>query len=1623
MAEFEVPGRRADTEPESEQMQPATRRRRAIGARMAASSRSWVRANWLVAGALTWIAIFGFVLRVENVNWDEGQHLHPDERFLMIVTSDMRSPGSIGEYFNSETSEFNPYNKRDSFVYGTFPLFVNKAVAEWLDRDVDGSTHQTADWFRGTLQTLGLADMENDDGTLIFDGGYNSQTVGRVISAIFDVLTILLLFELARVLFNKRVGLLAAALLSVTVLNIQYSHFFGSETFLTFFVTAVIYFSVRIWKYGGWPNYLFAGVAIGFALATKLSAMPVLLMPALAIIMHTWPQIAALYRWLAGGRPARQRDELAPTGPARVDWAGLLLPALGGIGILAMAGLVFRIAQPYAFASTGFFDVFAWNLSLRDDVLNVNAIRHLEFLKPKHYFDLSEKYRKDIGNLLQQQSGSDFPPNVQWIGRTKFVFPASNIVLWGLGLPLAAATAGGMIFGAWRIVKRRDFATLLPIIWIALLFLFIGRGFNPTMRYFLPMYPMMVLLAAYAIVSLWDYARSGRAAEMASRLPVRFGSLRGIAAPAMATAAALAVIGAFVWGLAFIDVYRQDISRVQATNWICENMPPGSALTSNQWDDGLPLSLPGGCTSGEYEPVELTPYVPDWDETKVFTLVDGLDRADYVVESSNRLYDSIPRLPARYPNTVLYYKYLFDGTLGFEKVAEFDNYPRLFGIIDVPDQSSEEAFTVYDHPRVTIWKKTDTWDRTRALSLLMPELSGAAVQVTPGNGAQNALYFTPDVRETQAEGGTYSDLFKPNSFFNDHPLIVWLLAMELAALALVPIAVMLFRGLPDRGFLLTKPLGVLVLSYLAYAPASVGLMKYTRTEIALGLAFMLIVGAATAWLWRGEVASWFKARWRFIALCESIFLLTFVGAYWVRMQNPDLWHPARGGEKPMDYAYFNGVLRTTDLTQGPIDPWHAGGYLNYYYFGQFISATVTKLTAIVPEVAYNLIVPMFFALAAAATFSVAYNLADATRQFMKRRPGGKHISAGGPIVAGLMAIFLVLLAGNLKAVQHLYLNLDKISRWHTDIAVLRGPVSITGGFVEIIFGDATLRQVAYGYDWWDPSRALDVVNPATEVTPISEFPFWTFLFADLHAHLMAIPFALTALGVGVGVVLNFSRLNPVRLDARNSVRTREIASWSMVIILGLIVGALRWINTWDFPPFLLLAAAALFIGERTKYGAFTRRAIGMGALKSFVMAAFTVAFFLPLSSNYNAFYSSTDPSTQTTALSDFFSHFGILLLLSTGFIIVMLQRSLSRNREVRAVIFGGRRSSRPIDTLPVMAAMMVGAAGLMWYFSPDRGGVIALSAIGLVGVALAAWREMRNPSPMAPIFLMIYAMMAIGLGLSGGVEIITLEGDIGRMNTVFKFYLHVWLLWGIVSAYGLWYIFGVLQPQEAFLRRAGAFNAMLIRVPRYGFAAATVLVLALALVYPYFGTRARIHDRFDPAQGASNNGMDYMDNAVYSDGSADSGVGGEHVLKYDRDGIQWLRANVEGTPAIIEGTTPLYHWGSRIAIYTGMPTVLGWDHHQRQQRAAFGETIRKRGDDVNLFYGTLDIQVARTILRRYYVEYVIVGNVERNYYPGGLAKFEDGLGGALELAYENPGIQIWHVIPEEELPDAANVAR
>lgn len=271
----------------------------------------------------------------------------------------------------------------------------------------------------------------------------------------------------------------------------------------------------------------------------------------------------------------------------------------------------------------------------------------------------------------------------------------------------------------------------------------------------------------------------------------------------------------------------------------------------------------------------------------------------------------------------------------------------------------------------------------------------------------------------------------------------------------------------------------------------------------------------------------------------------------------------------------------------------------------------------------------------------------------------------------------------------------------------------------------------------------------------------------------------------------------------------------------------------------------------------------------------------------------------------------------------------------------------------------------------------------------------------------IALLIAAGLAMTLMVEAITLRGDIGRMNTVFKFYLQTWVFFGIAAAAGLAFMLDSTKD-DGRMTKVIPFSARRpssFALPKLWWAAFALLLFA-GILYPIFATRAKINDRFVAGSPPSLNGMDYMDTAVYHDNNR------ELILKYDREAIGWLRENIEGSPVILEGNAPLYHWASRVSSYTGLPTVIGWDWHQKQQRSIIdGSIIDHRIDAVRAIYNTRDANDALAMLKRFRASYIYVGDVERTFYDAqGLAKFDAmARAGQLEMVYQNERVKIYKV--------------
>jgi YYY domain-containing protein len=706
----------------------------------------------------------------------------------------------------------------------------------------------------------------------------------------------------------------------------------------------------------------------------------------------------------------------------------------------------------------------------------------------------------------------------------------------------------------------------------------------------------------------------------------------------------------------------------------------------------------------------------------------------------------------------------------------------------------------------------------------------------------------------------------------------------------------------------------------------------------------------------------------------------------VRLGNPDVWDVIWGGEKPMDLSYFNAVLKSSFFP--PYDPWYAGGYINYYYYGFVYVGSLTKLLGVIPAVAYNLILPMLFSFTGLGAFSIAYNLVARGVKREKQPTDGR--SAGKrrrlfpglirkAVAAGLVATLLIVIVGNLAQVTVV------LNAWYrsgdsglsTGIAPVDAVVQTIDGALDLTFTDRVAP--IYTGDWfWTATRAINA--EAGEVQPITEFPFFTFLYGDLHAHMIALPLTLLALAWAVSLAL---RERPP--DGRSSIAAWE---WALVWLIGaLSIGVLRATNTWDFPTYLFIGLLAVVFHGYQSYGRVNLKMLGQVVIQSAALLALSVALFLPFAENYGVGYTSFSlwPGSFTF-LGNYLLIYGLFLF----FIITLLARE-----------FRSWSKTWTTESLarwePFAVPLMLGLAGLLIasILLLARGYWIAPIVLVLVSLAgILALRPNLPPQRRIPLIL-----IAVSLGLTLAVEIIVLDGDIGRMNTVFKFYMQVWVMLSIVggvSAIWAWPAVAA-RPRLRPLWRG-----------------ALALLLLAALLYPLLATKAKWDIRMNKEAPTTLNGMSFMEVTSYGDTGFD-GSSQTVDLAFDHDAIQWMQRNIDGSPVIAEAhsTNPYRTAANRVAMYTGLPAIIGWDWHQRQQRAVLpSNLVTNRINDVNALYSTTDSAEAKAILDKYDVGYIYVGQLEWIYYsPQGLLKFDRMADeGILHEVYRNGGVTIYEVL-------------
>ncbi len=1119
------------------------------------------------------------------------------------------------------------------------------------------------------------------------------------------------------------------------------------------------------------------------------------------------------------------------------------------------------------------------------------------------------------------------------------------------------------------------------VVWVAWHLVFFGTGFVKAQRYLLPAYPFLIVLAAVQLDSLVNAGRSlPRPLPLARAAAIGASRRAAILRKIGVVLAVLAIAGTAFSGLAFTTIYSRPETRVQASEWIYDHVPPGSVIANEHWDDALPLSLPG-YPVGAYQGAQLTWYDGD-DEAKLSRIIGQLHRADYIVLSSDRLVGTIPRLPDRYPMATAYYDALVAGDLGFDLVASFSSPPELFGI-ELDDRGAEESFSVYDHPYVRIFEKTDRWSTNDAWYLLHDALGDGGVNRRTIDPTEAQMTLSEHDRDVYASSGTWSDMFDPADLANAMPILVWYLALLLVSLPAVPLLWRLFPNLPDRGYAIARAIGLYGIGWIVWLLASTRVIRFGVPGVLIAMLFALVLAGAC--LWRRHLAflADMRARWRWVVATEAIFLIVFGAMVLIRMQNPDLWHPARGGEKPMELAMFNAILRSPWFP--PYDPWFAGGTLHYYYFGYVPWAAVSRATGIVPETAFNLIIPSIAAMLAVAVWSAAAALISHARRM------GSSVAGWRPILLALPAPVLVLALGNLDFVR----RLGRGEWGYTAMPAWLAPLGDVG---TVIWGirDALLEQRDLPVDaYWAPSRVI----PST----INEFPYFTFLFGDVHAHMLAMPVTSAATVVAIGIATGCAEglPGPRLLDT--------FGGWKralpVAILAGFLPGVLLATNTWDYPPVLALLGIAVTARALAARGLSAPWvAFRDAALVLLVVIASGRLLFLPFLRHYGSISAQVLPGIETTALGDYLTINGVMLLAVVAWLVAELARALG--------MVAAWRRGRTIAWAVVFALLA------MFVIATSTGVTSLFLLGGLAVVAICAVARYRDPAHLTTL-----GMIGLALGVGLVAELVRLGNDVGRMNLVFKLYLYAWQLLGVSAAVAMALAIGDMR------RLAGGARWSLPHPPwrplaglaagRLWLAAMAILVIG-GLSYPALATGPRLRDRFAPLE-PSLDGYAYMQVGSWTEVDQ-SGIAHTFPLAPDLSAVEWLRANVQGSPVVLEAQLPAYRWGGRISSLTGLPTVLGWTWHEIQQRPGYWNEVNERVGDVSEIYGSpRGFDHIRPLLSRYNVRLIYVGPLERALYPStSLAKFDAAAReGQLEKVYDVDGVTIYEVSGSDILLDQA----
>ncbi len=817
--------------------------------------------------------------------------------------------------------------------------------------------------------------------------------------------------------------------------------------------------------------------------------------------------------------------------------------------------------------------------------------------------------------------------------------------------------------------------------------------------------------------------------------------------------------------------------------------------------------------------------------------------------------------------------------------------------------------------------------------------------------------------------------------------LLWWLTITVFGLAVLPLAGRLFRLSPDSGFLFAKPLGMVLTALFVFILASLRLAPFRQLTI-LGVLAVFVCAVHLSPLnrsfWRTAARPKTLLYW---GIEESLF--GFSSLLWTFARG---LHPALDSlEKPMDYGFMMSLWRADYLPAA--DMWLAGKPINYYYFGQYLATFWAKACGIAPEIAYNLAMASLFALTFCLTFAVALLLGTI---FLREKHRASPILP--PVFAGTAAVLLTC-GGN----GHIYYyGASRFGSWLFSVFSRLGwPVGERSAMYW--FADAT-RYIGY--------------NPDTVDKTIHEFPFYSFLVADLHAHVVNLPLVLLALGLLAVIItrpltparsssrlLNVSRLSfkeALPEQAANEALTRakkqhisfrERLPEPHLLLLAVLLAVFMMGNYWDFVIYFAVSALVMILRPLKQSARITNgRAMLLAAAGVLLLAipfmlvtdVFIAVLIYAVVAFLARFAERHWPHTLTVAIACLTELFFLAHLIALPFNYAFEPISKSIARTV---------NQTPLIQLWILYGFFLMAE--------------AAFAIDLVleqrSKEISAVRNLNSPQVSEPVTQnkhllssllnltstdrLLVIFMICGFSLILLPEFIYVvdiySGDYKRANTMFKFTYQAFVMLSFVLAWApLRYLLLPAAADNPAKRPRSVTGSGLSTRRRRVAGAALLLLFVPSLMYPLTATAQWL----GPFKIELYQGQDGVRHMSLKDSTAIPGAD-EGELSPDYEAIQWFNTEVSGQPVILESYGDSYTDYCRISAFTGLPTVVGWQTHEwlwRTSKAtpdAYSSVVTPRQADVRTMYTSADKDEVVRLLSHYEVRYIVIGDLERHKFP------------------------------------------